>query len=185
MTREEAIEQIYNIEYGHKVSNDDLIAFGLALEALENLQPTCNQLATDCISRQGAIDLWHKYQPYIAVKAMEYDNALAKLQSAQPYVPDTNVGDIISRQAAIAEFSCCELTPDGGIDVNYAIDFLMNMPSAQPEVIRCKDCSKRPYCRMSTAWAVVPDDDWFCGDAERNLEEIPDMRGEQECTKKI
>ena len=43
------------------------------------------------------------------------------------------MNDLISRQAAIAEFSCCELTPDGGIDANYAIDFLEQLPSAQPE----------------------------------------------------
>ena len=42
-------------------------------------------------------------------------------------------GDTISRQAAITEFSCCDLTPDGGIDVNDAIDFLKRMPSAQAE----------------------------------------------------
>jgi len=36
------------------------------------------------IEKQAAIDLWHKFQPYIAVKAMEYDNALAKLPSAEP-----------------------------------------------------------------------------------------------------
>jgi len=43
------------------------------------------------------------------------------------------MSDLISRQAAIAEFTCCELTPDGGIDANYAIDFLNQLPSAQPE----------------------------------------------------
>ena len=54
--------------------------------------------------------------------------------------------DLISRQAAIAEFSCCELTPDGGIDANYAIDFLENMPSAQ----RWIPCSERlPEARRS------------------------------------
>jgi len=53
--------------------------------------------------------------------------------------------DLISRQAAIEEFSCCELTPDGGIDANYAIDFLKQLPSAQPEVIRCKDCKHFEY----------------------------------------
>ena len=43
----------------------------------------------------------------------------------------------ISRQAAIEEFSCCELTSDGGIDANYAIDFLEQMPSADVvEVVR-------------------------------------------------
>jgi len=50
--------------------------------------------------------------------------------------------DIISRQAAITEFSCCELTPDGGIDANYAIDFLKHLPSAQPEQ-RWIPCSER------------------------------------------
>ena len=41
--------------------------------------------------------------------------------------------DLISRQAAIAEFNCCELTPDGGIDANDAIDILERLPSAQPD----------------------------------------------------
>ena len=41
--------------------------------------------------------------------------------------------DLISRAAAIQEFNCCELTPDGGIDVNYAIDFLEQLPPAQPD----------------------------------------------------
>jgi hypothetical protein len=47
--------------------------------------------------------------------------------------------DLISRQAAIAEFTCCELTPDGGIDANYAIDFLNQLPSAQPEPLTDKE----------------------------------------------
>jgi len=55
------------------------------------------------------------------------------------------MSDLISRQAAIAEFSCCELTPDGGIDANYAIDFLKQLPSAQPDIIRCKDCKHFEY----------------------------------------
>lgn len=41
-------------------------------------------------------------------------------------------GELISRQAIIAEFACCELTPDGGIDVNYALDFIKELPSVQP-----------------------------------------------------
>lgn len=60
-------------------------------------------------------------------------------------------GDLISRQAAITEFSCCELTPDGGIDANYAIDFLKQMPSAQPG---CEDAVPRTsveyICRKNT-----------------------------------
>lgn len=48
-----------------------------------NLQPTCNQLAIDCISRQAAIDLWERYHPTIAVNAMAYDKALRELPSAK------------------------------------------------------------------------------------------------------
>ena len=49
--------------------------------------------------------------------------------------------DLISRQAAIAEFNCCELTPDGGIDANDAIDILERLPSAQPERT-CVNCGR-------------------------------------------
>jgi len=38
----------------------------------------------DIISRQTAIDLWDKYHPYIATKAMEYDRELRALPSAEP-----------------------------------------------------------------------------------------------------
>ena len=38
----------------------------------------------DLISRQTAIDLWDKYHPYIATKAMAYDKELRALPSAQP-----------------------------------------------------------------------------------------------------
>lgn len=38
----------------------------------------------DLISRQEAIDLWDKYHPFIAIKAMEYDRALRALPSAEP-----------------------------------------------------------------------------------------------------
>ena len=53
--------------------------------------------------------------------------------------------DLISRQAVIAEFDCCELTPDGGIDVNYALDIIKALPSAQPEYKLgewCEDCKE-------------------------------------------
>lgn len=39
------------------------------------------------------------------------------------------------------------------------------------EVVRCKDCAKREYCRTTNVWATVPDDDWFCADAERRSDE--------------
>lgn len=38
-------------------------------------------------------------------------------------------------------------------------------------IVRCKDCAKREYCRTTNVWAIVPDDDWFCADAERRSDE--------------
>ena len=38
----------------------------------------------DLISRQAAIDLWDKYHPYIATKAMAYDRELRALPSTEP-----------------------------------------------------------------------------------------------------
>lgn len=64
--------------------------------------------------------------------------------------------DTISRAAAIAEFSCCELTPDGGIDANYAIDFLKQLPSAQPE-------------RKTGRWIYGENDGqdgWYCSECK-------------------
>lgn len=48
---------------------------------------------------------------------------------------------------------------------------ICDLPSAEPEIIRCRDCVKREICRTTNIWAVAPDDDWFCGDAERRTDE--------------
>lgn len=84
------------------------------------------------------------------------------------------MGDLIRRQEAIAEFSCCELTPDGGIDVNYAIEFLGQLPSEQPEITCCKDCKftdgEKPIAD-GRYWCVLHGSFmYFCSDAERREE---------------
>lgn len=51
-----------------------------------------------------------------------------------------------------------------------------NLPSAQPEIIRCKDCKYRdPEDKKCDSghfiqWQLPRDDDWFCADAERREE---------------
>lgn len=61
------------------------------------------------------------------------------------------------------------------------------LPSAQPEIVRCKDCKHKPSgdgvnhritfpdercpCQCDDSWySWLPDDDWFCGNAERREE---------------
>ena len=96
-----------------------------------NLQPTCNQLATDCISRQAAIDV---------VK---------------------------------------------GID-SYFVKYIEELPSTEPEIIRCKDCKyfeyDRPYViqgvpvlghLVCSKWGdgCRTEENGFCFMAERRTDE--------------
>ena len=95
---------------------------------------------------------------------------------------------------------CVWGTRDGGcaswecefIDRNDAVKAWRNMPSAQSEIIRCKDCKHKPHtsdkydydngdcgfeiifpdyrcpCRCEDEYYnCIPDDDWYCGNAEK------------------
>lgn len=93
-------------------------------------------MTDDLISRQAAIKAIEDLQDCYNGFSDTYDKAciigvLEEIPTAQVNTPTDTPTDTISRQAAIAEFSCCQLTPDGGIDANYAIDFLEQLPSAQ------------------------------------------------------
>ena len=49
------------------------------------------------------------------------------------------------------------------------------LPSAHPEIIRCRDCRWRKDQSGSTAWlpcrAIVTPSDFYCGRAERRIDE--------------
>ena len=78
--------------------------------------------------------------------------------------------DTISRQAAIeAHYEYCNKHPDAGFPV-WSLKILEDLPSAQPEIIRCKDCIFHGLCRTSPKWAIAPKDDWYCADAERRTD---------------
>ena len=125
------------------------------LEEVPDLQQTCNQLATDCISRHDAIDMFQR-------------------------LADDSWNQKVSTTWANA--------------YSEAVDFIEELPSAQPEVIRCKDC--RYYYKDIGAYqniecqcdnwytgtltgdligvGVEPYDDFFCGFAERREDEQND-----------
>lgn len=50
---------------------------------------------------------------------------------------------------------------------------LMMMPSAEPEIIRCKECKhrdpedKKCDCGHDIRWQLPRGDEWYCADAER------------------
>ena len=84
------------------------------------------------------------------------------------------MSDLISRQAAIdiVVFECGEWI---GLAKEISKQ-LKQLPSAQPEIIRCKDCKYRDenWRRVSVRWLpcmeVLAGSNWYCGSAERRTD---------------
>ena len=83
------------------------------------------------------------------------------------------MSDLISRQAAI---DACHNYEDGKDAYAYGDVVekrLKTLPSAQPEIIRCKDCKYQDenWRRVSVRWLPCMDvrtgSNWYCGSAER------------------
>ena len=98
------------------------------------------------------------------------------------------MSDTISRAAAIdvvqkntfrltfAEEQNCEGRVAWSADAVYSDVIegaLLELPSAQPEIIKCKECKYQyeEYRNTSTKWLpcmdVQTDNNWYCGSAER------------------
>jgi hypothetical protein len=149
MTPQE-IDRIQNAIRHIKSSVDiDPWAMELAVEALEKQLPSAQadskelsftHKALDTISRQAAIDTIFSEPLYESgMKKRDADavvpaiyEKIKSLPSARQDVPDTNVGDTISRQAAIDALS----TPHG---ILYPIRTIEALPSAQQWI----PCSER------------------------------------------
>ena len=115
----------------------------------------------DCISRKEALKICRRYWHPTFNPIME---EIENLPPAQPEIlacgegelnaPDTNVGDMISRQAAIeaiAKQMPRSYTPDGSHPADEeifkaqeiyvdCIESIEILPAVQPEIIHCKDC---------------------------------------------
>ena len=142
---------------------------------------------SDLISRAAAIDELDK-----GAWGVEWDKTLAKtmiesLPSAQPTqntrVNSNNALDTISRQAAIdamAKFvpyaiddDVTRAYTDGLTD---AYNLVCQLPSAQPELIRCKNCKHNQLPATSgnancEIFYGMTDQDGFCHMAERRTDD--------------
>lgn len=115
----------------------------------------------DPIDRQAAIDV-------VSKECMEFRGifgrckaALKALPSAQPEIKTD--GDTISRQAAIdalIKWYGCEPSDIGAFE-----NIIEKLPSAQSDIIRCKDCKHR-YIE-NEVWAcpfgLAGGPDFYCG----------------------
>lgn len=131
--------------------------------AFDFIRNSLNRIADGIASSDGRYPVWDYKSLLELINTLEEEykkNDGASARSSLQQTCNNLATDTISRQAAIAEFSCCELTPDGGIDANYAIDFLKQLPSAQPEQTDCEYCHEdsdgyvRPIEKNSHAWLV-------------------------------
>ena len=130
----------------------------------------------------------------MAITALELFGNAEQLPSAQPDVPDTNVGDMISREDAIKEI--CEdiewLESQGCTEIPLAerkerdVDIIKNLPSVQPKhgkwiwngdtldwerLHYCSECKKYALRDTDGKYEVLSDFCPHCG---------ADMRGERD-----
>lgn len=103
-------------------------------------------------------DLWH------------YEQALYEIRDMLEDVHDTNVGDTISRAAAIDDLhgkDPSQIWDTADIEV-----WVNALPSAQPELIRCKNCKHNQLPSTSgnancEIYYGMTNQDGFCHMAER------------------
>ena len=96
----------------------------------------------------------------------------------EPFGNSEQLNDTISRQAAIDALDEIEAEVADGYGYQYAKwrEYFVEMPSAHPEIIRCKDCKYHhyegdiPYCANIDYGYGWKDND-FCSKAERRGEQ--------------
>ncbi len=202
ISRQAAYETL--TEYYHHTTEIQHKALREALERVPDVQP-----CEDLISRKAAIDAVYKCadifagdMPVMVVKSDAYE-ALAQLPSAQPEKRTENTRkthgvclDTISRNAAIEAMEDVDwhhINSNGQLvhGANSKEDeplykaedvykVLNDIPSAQSEIVRCKDCrymtehydtdGNVPYWTCSE-WDSGTDYDGFCHYAERRTDE--------------
>ena len=73
------------------------------------------------------------------------------------------MSDLIERQAAI---DLIERMKPYQLDGDDCIEIIANMPSAQPEIVECKDCLMHGVCRFELGLG----ENGFCSQAERRTD---------------
>ena len=137
------------IEYASQIPND----CPLSTQSDHNADIGKKAEKEDCISRQAAIDaLWKALYEY-------EDKTEKQFQESE----DLDVGDWIEHRIFVQNMS----------DIDRQT--ILNLPSAQPEIIRCKDCKHadfggqsdgRLYCMWNECY--MHEDD-YCSNAERDV----------------
>lgn len=133
----------------------------------------------DLINRQAAIDALDRFSlgETDAVKlAFRMGDYLKRLPSAQPErLTDDDFETIRIHLSAYKERLCNQHRWEEAEEYQRIIDRFMTFASAQPEIIRCRDCRWHEDQNDSTGWlpcmAILTPDEFYCGYAERRTDD--------------
>lgn len=127
--------------------------------ALELVRDVCDAIMSCCESHYDEETGYEVYDDVREISAIlkcnkEIKIALKNMPSALPLL----------NQATISEDRCGECD---------AWNKYKNYPSAQPEIIHCKDCKhyNAGFECLIEGYGIERDANWFCGDAERRTDE--------------
>ena len=160
MDKNKAIQLLERLQdpepYEPHITSEAFEAFQMAIDALS--------ADGDTISRKAVLEIVEDY-PHgdWNIETMNDMNGMVEQLPPANNSEITNSSDAINRRAAI---EAC-----GGYLVPANI--IRELPPAQPEIIRCKDCKhrdpedKKCDCGHDIEWQLPRQDDWFCADAER------------------
>lgn len=181
MTNAEAIEHLKNIvifSYQDGYTAEAREALKIAIKALEAQEESLSEWCTDCSEYDHERHCCPRFSRVIRETLKEAQETCNQLETnLQPNCRDQQNGDVISRQAAIDALDkqfwrslnipiCKEIR-------NVAKETIKSLPSAQPEIVRCKDCKFANSLKIgivcrNMSHSVTEND--FCSRAERRTD---------------
>lgn len=119
----------------------------------------------DLISRKDAIEAMSESLKRVFPEHRQIaEKCLKALPSAQPErLTDDDFETIRIHLSAFKERLCNQRRWEEAEEYQRIIDRFMAFASAQPEIIRCRDCLMHGVCRFEKAFGL----DGYCSQAER------------------
>ena len=137
-----------------------------AKEAADYLRDISFLLGTTGVEYLTQKDGEKMREAIFTLEPQELSNNSPKLDSDSGELTD---GDLISRKAAIDALNECRERTERSEEfagLKIAVGVMRALPSAQPEIVRCKDCLMHGVCRFELGLG----ENGFCSQAERRTD---------------
>lgn len=158
ISRQAAITGVINLWADKPFGNPTLVEIKDCIEALQPAQPPCNQLTTDCISRQAVLE---QINCWIGSGEYRYTNATyyltRRMQSISPVTPQPKIGHWIMKHRT--HNAVKHYTGQDEMGETHTISVLERYDVNEPY---CSECGKlagdtsQDYCCACGAKMVEP-----------------------------